>query len=180
VRACSSAVSSNTSRFLSWPNWRFGSLTQRVSRCCSSRADHRNQSATRELSVYGVEQKEGTVPLAKMNLALHGLSGDIRLANSYYDNPHGAVGAFDFVMANPPFNVDKDKLAGDPRFPYASRRSRCVRQPRVAPVGRGSLTWLLGHGRFSPQTVRRKSAGRATLAGSVHRLQRTEPSKYKV
>jgi len=88
---------------------------------CAKFVDRHNQSATRELSVYGVEQKEGTVPLAKMNLALHGLSGDIRLANSYYDDPHDAVGTFDFVMANPPFNVDKvdkDKLAGDPRFPF--------------------------------------------------------------
>lgn len=77
------------------------------------------KSAARELSVFGVEQKEGTVPLAKMNLALHGMSGDIRLGNSYYEDPHQSVGAFDFVMANPPFNVDKvdkDKLAGDKRL----------------------------------------------------------------
>lgn len=88
---------------------------------CAKFVDRHNKSATRELSVYGSEQKEGTVPLAKMNLALHGLSGDIRVANSYYEDPHHSVGAFDFVMANPPFNVnnvDKDKLAGDPRFPY--------------------------------------------------------------
>jgi type I restriction enzyme M protein len=44
-----------------------------------------------------------------MNLALHGLSGDIRQANSYYEDPHRVVGAFDFVIANPPFNVDKIK-----------------------------------------------------------------------
>ena len=56
-----------------------------------------------------------------MNLALHGLSGDIRQANSYYEDPHEAVGAFDFVMANPPFNVDKikkEQLTGDKRFPF--------------------------------------------------------------
>lgn len=91
---------------------------------CAKFVDRHNKSATRELSVYGVEQKEGTVPLAKMNLALHGLSGDIRLANSansYYEDPQRSVAKFDFVMANPPFNVDKvDKvdLSGDPRFPF--------------------------------------------------------------
>lgn len=83
--------------------------------------ERHHKSAARELSVFGVEQKEGTVPLAKMNLALHGLSGDIRLGNSYYEDPHDSVEAFDFVMANPPFNVDKvdkDKLAGDKRFAF--------------------------------------------------------------
>lgn len=88
--------------------------------CAKFVARHQG-SATRELAVYGQEQKEVTVPLAKMNLALHGLSGDIRLGNSYYDDLLDSVGAFDFVMANPPFNVngvDKNKLAGDPRYPY--------------------------------------------------------------
>ena len=51
---------------------------------CAKFVERHAGSATRELSVYGQEQKEVTVPLAKMNLALHGLSGDIRLGNSYY------------------------------------------------------------------------------------------------
>jgi len=88
---------------------------------CAKFVERHAGSATRELSVYGQEQKEVTVPLAKMNLALHGLSGDIRLGNSYYDDLHDAVEKFDFVMANPPFNVngvDKEKLAGDKRFPF--------------------------------------------------------------
>ncbi len=92
---------------------------------CAKFVERHQGSATKELSVYGQEQKEVTVPLAKMNLALHGLSGDIRLGNSYYDDLHHSAGAFDFVMANPPFNVngvDKDKLAGDPRFPYGVPR----------------------------------------------------------
>ncbi|MEX2620741.1 MAG: class I SAM-dependent DNA methyltransferase [Egibacteraceae bacterium] len=92
---------------------------------CAKFVERHNASANRELSIYGQEQKEGTVPLAKMNLALHGLSGNIRLANTYYEDPHGSVGLADFVMANPPFNVDgvdKDKLAGDPRFPFGIPR----------------------------------------------------------
>lgn len=74
-----------------------------------------------ELSLYGQEKTRETVRLAKMNLAVHGLGGDIREANSYYEDLHDAVGAFDFVMANPPFNVnkvDKAKLEDDPRFPF--------------------------------------------------------------
>jgi type I restriction enzyme M protein len=91
-------------------------------------------SPARDLSVYGQEQKEGTVPLGRMNLALHGLSGDIRLANSYYEDQHDAVGSFDFVMANPPFNVDgvdKSKLEGDKRrFPFGLRRRRSTKRLR--------------------------------------------------
>lgn len=88
---------------------------------CAKFVERHNGSATRKLSVFGTEKTEDTVPLAKMNLALHGLSGDIRQANSYYDDPHKAVGAFDYVMANPPFNVDKvkkDQLAGDKRYAF--------------------------------------------------------------
>ena len=87
---------------------------------CAKFVERHHESATRKLSVFGAEKTEDTVPLAKMNLALHGLSGDIRQANSYYEDPHGAVGAFDYVMANPPFNVDKikkEQLSGDKRFP---------------------------------------------------------------
>jgi type I restriction enzyme M protein len=74
-----------------------------------------------ELSIYGQEKTKETVRLAKMNLAVHGLAGDIREANTYYEDLHDAVGTFDFVMANPPFNVnklDKAKLEDDKRFPF--------------------------------------------------------------
>ncbi len=72
-----------------------------------------------ELSIYGQESSRRTVPLAKMNLAVHGLSGHILEGNTYYDDFHDSVAKFDFVMANPPFNVDKvdkAKLEDDPRF----------------------------------------------------------------
>ena len=88
---------------------------------CAKLVERRNESPAREISIFGVEKTEDTITLAKMNLALHGLSGDIRQANSYYEDPHSAVGAFDYVMANPPFNVDKikkEQLAGDKRFPF--------------------------------------------------------------
>ena len=74
-----------------------------------------------ELSIYGQEKTGDTVKLAKMNLAVHGLAGDIREGNTYYEDRHDSVGEFDFVMANPPFNVnkiDKAKLEDDPRFPF--------------------------------------------------------------
>ena len=74
-----------------------------------------------ELSIYGQEKTGDTVRLANMNLAVHGLSGDIREGNTYYEDFHDSVGKFDFVMANPPFNVnkiDKTKLEDDPRFPF--------------------------------------------------------------
>lgn len=77
-----------------------------------------------ELSIYGQEKTGETVRLARMNLAVHGLSGDIREGNSYYEDLHRSVGRFDFVMANPPFNVDridKAKLEGDARFPHLPR-----------------------------------------------------------
>ncbi len=93
---------------------------------CGKFVERRQGSAAADLSVYGQEQKEVTVPLAKMNLALHGLSGQIALGNSYYDDIHQSVGKFDFVMANPPFNVDgirKDDIAGDKRFPLGIPRN---------------------------------------------------------
>jgi len=74
-----------------------------------------------EISIYGQERVAETVRLNKMNLAVHGLAGDIRQGNTYYEDLHNSPGKFDFVLANPPFNVDrvdKDRLKDDPRFPF--------------------------------------------------------------
>lgn len=82
--------------------------------------ERHRQSPGEELSIYGQEKTGETVRLARMNLAVHGLSGEIREGNSYYEDLHESVGRFDFVMANPPFNVDridKAKLEDDQRFP---------------------------------------------------------------
>jgi len=79
-----------------------------------------------ELSVYGQERVDETRQLCLMNLAVHALSGDIRQGNTYYEDLHESVGKFDFVMANPPFNVDKvdkEKIKADPRFPLGMPRA---------------------------------------------------------
>jgi type I restriction enzyme M protein len=86
--------------------------------------EHRNGNSGR-LSIYGQERVEETLRLCKMNLAVHGLEGQISQSNSYYEDPFRSVGQFDYVMANPPFNVnkiDKSKLEGNPRFPFGLPR----------------------------------------------------------
>ncbi len=77
------------------------------------------KNPSEEISIYGQERVSETVRLCKMNLAVHGLSGDIREGNTYYEDIHDSLDKFDFVMANPPFNVDKvdkERLKDDPRF----------------------------------------------------------------
>lgn len=63
------------------------------------------------LFVNGQEKTLDTVKLAKMNLAVNGLRGEIKQANSYAEDPYDSFGKFDFVMANPPFNVDDVAIA---------------------------------------------------------------------
>lgn len=73
------------------------------------------------VTFYGMEKNPTTIRLAKMNLAVHGLEGDIQKAISYYDDPHKDKGPFDFVMANPPFNVDEidaEKIKNDDRLEF--------------------------------------------------------------
>ena len=80
----------------------------------------------KEISVHGQERVTDTARLARLNLAVHGLSGDIKQGNTYYEDLQDSVGRFDFVLANPPFNVskiDKERLAGDPRYPFGIPRT---------------------------------------------------------
>ena len=87
--------------------------------------EHRHNGMER-LSIHGQERVDETVKLCKMNLAVNGLGGQVRQANTYYEDPYDSVGQFDFVMANPPFNVnriDKAKLADDPRLPFGLPRA---------------------------------------------------------
>ena len=72
-----------------------------------------------ELVVHGVEKEKETVKIARMNMFLNGLRNEIVNANSYYDDPFDTYGRFDYVMANPPFNVDDvnlDKVKCQKRF----------------------------------------------------------------
>lgn len=80
-----------------------------------------------EVALYGQEKGETNVRIAKMNLAIHGLSGKIAEVNSFYEDAFKSVGKFDFVLANPPFNVkgkdkngqiviDPARLQGDTRY----------------------------------------------------------------
>ena len=87
--------------------------------------NHR-QNGNGQISIYGTERVTETIRLCKMNLAVHGLEGDVRQANSYYEDPHRCLDKFDFVMANPPFNVDRvdrERLRDDPRFPFGMPRT---------------------------------------------------------
>ncbi len=83
--------------------------------------EHRKELQGAESGVYvcGTEKTRDTVNLAKMNLAVNGLRGEIKQANSYYEDPFGSFGSFDYVLANPPFNVDDVSLSSvekDERF----------------------------------------------------------------
>ncbi len=83
--------------------------------------ERRHENPTEKLTFYGLEKNATTIRLAKMNLAVHGLEGNIQKAITYYEDPHELLRTSDFVMANPPFNVDEidaDKVKGDPRLPF--------------------------------------------------------------
>lgn len=77
------------------------------------------QHASEALFVFGQEKTAETVKLAKMNLVVNGLRGEIKQSNSYTEDPFDSFGKFDYVLANPPFNVDDvnfKKIEKDKRF----------------------------------------------------------------
>ena len=113
--------------------------------------EHRKelQGAESGVYVYGQEKTQETVNLAKMNLAVNGLRGEVKQGNTYYDDPHGSFGAFDYVLANPPFNVDEVSVAGveqDRRFnTYGIPRNKTAAKKADAgkeTVPNGNYLWI--------------------------------------
>jgi type I restriction enzyme M protein len=85
--------------------------------------EEHGHNPSERLTFKGLEKNPTTVRLARMNLAVHGLEGNILKAISYYEDPHEPqlLGKCDYVMANPPFNVDEidaDRVKNDPRLPF--------------------------------------------------------------
>lgn len=102
------------------------------------------------LSAYGVEKTGATVKLAKMNLFLNGINGKIIEANSYYSDPHKSFENFDYVMANPPFNVDEVNYADvkdQPRFntfgvPRNKTKSSKKKSDETEKVPNANYLWI--------------------------------------
>lgn len=109
-----------------------------------------SKSEQMQFRCYGVEKEPDTVKLAKMNLLLNNLRGDITEANSFYSDPYDAYGQFDYVMANPPFNVDEvvvDKVIDDARFstygvPRNSSTSAKKKSDKKETVPNANYLWI--------------------------------------
>jgi len=102
--------------------------------------EEQGQRPTDRLTFRGLEKNATTIRLAKMNLAVHGLEGDIKKAITYYEDPHELVGKADYVMANPPFNVDEidaDKVKSDPRLPFGLPSVN-----KSGKVSNGNYVWI--------------------------------------
>ncbi|MCX6250558.1 MAG: class I SAM-dependent DNA methyltransferase [Bacteroidetes bacterium] len=80
-----------------------------------------------KVTFYGQEKAELNTKLSKMNLTVHGLEGNILEGNTFYEDKHNLLHGCDFVMANPPFNVDgvdkgKDTVKKDPRLMFGDNK----------------------------------------------------------
>ena len=102
--------------------------------------EEQGQSPAERLTFYGLEKNATTIRLAKMNLAVHGLEGNIQKAITYYEDPHRLLGKADAVMANPPFNVDEidvGKIKADPRLPFGLPGTN-----KKGKVSNGNYVWI--------------------------------------
>jgi type I restriction enzyme M protein len=103
--------------------------------------EHEGGDTAKKVVFYGHEKDATTTRLAIMNLAVHGLEGKIAGETiTYYTDPHNLVGKCDFVMANPPFNVDlvdAERIKGDPRLPFGLPGVNKQKK-----VGNGNYLWI--------------------------------------
>ena len=101
-----------------------------------------------DIRVYGVERETETVKLARMNMFLHGLGNEIVQANSYYADPHNCFEDFDFILANPPFNVkdvNYDKVKDDRRFNtfgVPKNKTKTGKKKDAETVPNGNYLWI--------------------------------------
>lgn len=108
------------------------------------------EDAEINLRAYGVEKTGATVNLAKMNLVLNNIRGEIREANSYYADPHDSYHNFDYVMANPPFNVkdvDFEMVKDQKRFnefgiPQNKSKSTKKQSDMTGKVPNANYLWI--------------------------------------
>jgi type I restriction enzyme M protein len=111
------------------------------------RRHHLQKGAISPISVYGQEKTLQTVNLAKMNLAINGLRGEIKQGDSYAEDLHDSFGKFDFIMANPPFNVkevNEDTVKKDKRFTeYGFPKSKSkTKGAGVVTIPNGNYLWI--------------------------------------
>ncbi|NJN47546.1 MAG: SAM-dependent DNA methyltransferase, partial [Candidatus Competibacteraceae bacterium] len=119
-----------------------GMFVQSADFIAAHRKELEAQGVDTSVFVYGQEKTLETVKLAKMNLAVNGLRGDIRQANTYYEDPYRSLQQFDYVLANPPFNVDDVSLGQvekDKRFnTYGVPRNKTKAKTSKAAQGKDS------------------------------------------
>lgn len=96
------------------------------------------KSINEAITCYGTELKSNNTRLAKMNLAIHGIEGKISENNSFYTDPHDLVGQCDFVMANPPFNVNKVDKNSD----FVKTDQRLFAEVGIPKADNGNYLWI--------------------------------------
>ena len=103
--------------------------------------EHEGGDTAKKVVFYGQEKNRDTIRIAKMNLAVHGLEGKVAEAITYYQDEHNLAGKCDFVMANPPFNVDlvdAERIKGDLRLPFGLPGVNKQKKK----VGNGNYLWI--------------------------------------
>ena len=118
--------------------------------------------AKADISIYGQESNYTTWRMARMNLAIRGIAGQIEHGDSFHNDRHPDLRA-DFILANPPFNVSNwggDRLRDDRRWKYG-----------VPPVGNANFAWVQN---FLYHLAPRGIAGFVLANGSMSSIQSGE------